>query len=170
MKFLTARLSIDKWDGNLSNPIERKILEGELESILTPNITRYLPASMQFSAGHDSISEWVDKRVNEALILCVHSRDTHSLIGLIILAEDMAPSNIRTIHLGYFLGEKDWGQGYATEIITALIANFENKMGILLLAGVDSGNTASARVLEKSGFKKAEHTVGGQVFFELVIS
>ena len=171
MKFLTARLSVEDWDVILSDPSGRQILERELESILTAKITRYLPSSMQFSAGQDSISEWIDTRVNEAQVLCAHSQDVCNLVGLIILAEDPEPSNFRTIHLGYFLGEKDWGKGYATEIVTALLANLANENGVRVLAGVDNDNIASARVLEKSGFKKLhEQSTDSRSFFELVIA
>ena len=171
MKFLTARLSVENWEGISSNPSRRQILERQLERILTPKVTQFLPLSMQFSAGQNSISEWIDERVREAKILCVHLHDVHTLVGLIILSEDPEPSALRTIHLGYFLGEKDWGKGYATEIVTALVANFKNETGVRLLAGVDSANITSARVLEKSGFKKLhERSTDRRDFFEVVIA
>ncbi|OUS04474.1 hypothetical protein A9Q96_16175 [Rhodobacterales bacterium 52_120_T64] len=171
MKFLTARLSIDNWDVELSDPSRRGVLERALENILTAKITRYLPASMQVAAGQDSISEWVDERVNEAQVLCVHSRGAHRLVGLIILAEGPEPSALRTIHLGYFLGEADWGKGYATEIVTALLANLGKGQAVRLLAGVDNHNLASVRVLEKSGFEKShEQSTDSRSFFEVVIA
>jgi len=76
-----------------------------------------------------------------------------------------------TIHLGYFFGEQYWGQGYATEIINGLVSDLGNKGESRLLAGVDADNIASARVLEKVGFKKLhERTTVSRSFFELVIS
>ena len=137
--------------------------------MLTSKITRYLPLSMQFSVGHDSISKWISDLASEAQVLCIHGRDTGKLVGLIILAADLIEGVIPTVQLGYFLGEKDWGKGYATEIVKALIAAFENEPRMKLVAGVDRSNIASARVLEKSGFtKQHEQSTAGRNYFEFV--
>lgn len=58
--------------------------------------------------------------------------------------------------IGYLLAPEHWGQGYATELVTALVAwHFENPHPALhrdLLAYVHAKNTASQRVLEKCHF------------------
>lgn len=74
---------------------------------------------MQFSVEQDSISKWISDLVSEAQVLCIHGRDTGNLVGLVILAADLIEGAVPTVQLGYFLGEKDWGKGYATEIVKA---------------------------------------------------
>ncbi|KAL0259933.1 hypothetical protein SLS55_005676 [Diplodia seriata] len=62
----------------------------------------------------------------------------------------------RSAELGYWLGEAAWGRGIATEAATAFAAwVFETVPGLERLDGrVYSGNVASARVLEKIGFRR----------------
>ena len=122
---------------------------------------------MQYPADHGSISKWVSDRASEALILCVHTRDAATFVGLIILADDPEPTAIPTFHPGYFLGEKYWEKGYATELVAGLVAVFETGPRIRLVAGVDRSNAASARVLEKSGFGRLpEQSTGDRDIFE----
>ena len=85
LKFRTTRLSINNWEGILSDPSAREILDREIESMLVPDILKYLPPSMQFSVGRDVISDWVDGLVAEATVLCAHTGNTNELVGLIIL-------------------------------------------------------------------------------------
>lgn len=55
--------------------------------------------------------------------------------------------------LGYWIGKPLWGNGYATEAVSALIAHAFDSDGFdYLLAGYFSDNPASARVIEKLGF------------------
>jgi RimJ/RimL family protein N-acetyltransferase len=57
------------------------------------------------------------------------------------------------VELGYWIGRPHWGQGFATEAATAVIA-IARTLGLLQLEGshfVD--NPASGRVLEKLGFQ-----------------
>ena len=57
--------------------------------------------------------------------------------------------------LGYWIGRPYWGQGYATEAISALIAfAFETHPQDRLGAGVFTDNPASRRVLEKCGLRQ----------------
>jgi ribosomal-protein-alanine N-acetyltransferase len=55
--------------------------------------------------------------------------------------------------LGYWLGRRVWGRGYATAAATALVRHlFDTTDLVRLQAYVFDWNTASARVLEKAGF------------------
>ncbi|MFA5084369.1 MAG: GNAT family N-acetyltransferase [Candidatus Paceibacterota bacterium] len=57
--------------------------------------------------------------------------------------------------VGYWLGEKHWGQGIASEALSAIIDFAFNKLNLRRLeAGVFMENKASSRLLEKFGFKK----------------
>ena len=59
--------------------------------------------------------------------------------------------------LGFWFGKDHWGQGYATEAVTA-VAEFA--LDVLVVAEIKAGvfieNPASARVLEKAGFIEGE--------------
>ena len=58
--------------------------------------------------------------------------------------------------LGYWIGRRHWGQGYATEALEALAGYaFRSFGGNLTGAGVFADNPASRRVLEKLGFERA---------------
>ncbi len=55
--------------------------------------------------------------------------------------------------LGYWIGKPYWGQGYATELVRALIAHAFDKDGFdYLMAGHFTDNPASAAIIRKLGF------------------
>ena len=60
----------------------------------------------------------------------------------------------RTAELGYYIGEPYWGKGIMTEAVGQLCAFvFERSDIIRIYAEPFADNTASCRVLEKSGFQ-----------------
>jgi RimJ/RimL family protein N-acetyltransferase len=62
--------------------------------------------------------------------------------------------HIHTATLGYWLGEDFWGRGIMTEAVAAFIDFcFENFPLRRVSAEVFANNPASARVLEKAGFR-----------------
>ena len=57
--------------------------------------------------------------------------------------------------IGYVLAKPHWGRGLATELTRALVELAFRELGAQKLwAPVDAKNTASARVLEKAGFRQ----------------
>lgn len=55
--------------------------------------------------------------------------------------------------LGYELGRRAWGRGFATEAVRAAVRFGHDQIGLNRIeAAVMLGNEASARVLEKAGF------------------
>jgi len=61
----------------------------------------------------------------------------------------------RTGEIGYWLAEPYWGRGIVTHAVRALVpAAFASLDLVRLEAGVFSSNTASMRVLERSGFSR----------------
>ncbi len=75
--------------------------------------------------------------------------------------------------LGYWIGELYWGLGIATRAVELITSYGFNKLGLVrIYSGVFEFNTASQRVLEKSGFKlegvfKKSIIKNGQVHNEL---
>ena len=60
----------------------------------------------------------------------------------------------RSAEIGYWVGEPHWGKGIATLALGALVRHaFANYDLVRLYATVFEPNRASARVLEKNGFK-----------------
>ncbi len=57
--------------------------------------------------------------------------------------------------VGYYVGRKYWGRGYATRAVELIAAYaFESLKLVRLEAGVFAWNPASIRVLEKAGFER----------------
>lgn len=68
------------------------------------------------------------------------------------------------LELGYWLGEPFWNRGIMTEVVKAIVAfGFNELKAHRIFAGIFSFNTASARVLQKCGFKH-EATLHQSVF------
>lgn len=79
--------------------------------------------------------------------------DGSVLVGSINITPDKENTNCAEI--GYWLGAKFVGKGYATRATKALVAYAFADMGIELIYGiVDSRNNPSIRVLERIGFQK----------------
>ena len=59
----------------------------------------------------------------------------------------------RTAEVGYSLDRRHWGNGYATEALTALVDFLFDGLGVTRVFGMlDPANPRSARVLERTGF------------------
>jgi RimJ/RimL family protein N-acetyltransferase len=60
-----------------------------------------------------------------------------------------------SVEMGYWLGEPFWGRGIATRAVTESSEwAFSSYKAVRIFATVFSHNTASIRVLEKSGFTR----------------
>jgi RimJ/RimL family protein N-acetyltransferase len=60
----------------------------------------------------------------------------------------------RSVEIGYWLAEEFWNKGIMSEAIKTLVQHtFNNSDVVRIHAGIFESNTASARVLEKAGFK-----------------
>ena len=80
-------------------------------------------------------------------------KQTGKIIGMIGLKN--LNDFVKRAEVGYWLGEKYWGQGIATEALQALIKYSFRKLKLVRLqAGTAVENKASAKLLKKVGFKK----------------
>ena len=66
-------------------------------------------------------------------------------------------------NLGYYLFVSHWGQGYASEAVTAATQHLIELGVRRLVATVTTGNQASARVLQKAGYTFNQLLVGHDV-------
>ena len=99
----------------------------------------------------DDADEWLKIVDNEEFNLNIFLND--DLIGGV----GLTPTEDDFYELGYWLGVEYWGQGYATESVMELL-NYakSNTPCEKFKANVFKENVASAKVLEKNGFKRVE--------------
>ena len=99
----------------------------------------------------DDADEWLKIVDNEEFNLNIFLND--DLIGGV----GLTPTEDDFYELGYWLGVEYWEQGYATESVRGLI-NYakSNTPCEKFKANVYKENIASAKVLEKNGFKRVE--------------
>jgi len=82
-------------------------------------------------------------------VLGIELKSTGELIG----HAGLSPLNNGEVEIGYAVGEKHQGKGYATDAVEALSEYGLKHFGLKSVTGVvDSMNTASVRVLEKAGY------------------
>lgn len=151
-RFSTDRFLIDSWLPLTEDPQARRALVATLATILTPKELAHLLGSLHLGPDGSAVSDWVDARTAKSDVLSVQSKADMRLVGLIILASDHDERDRPTIHLGYLVAESVWGQGAASEIVKGLFSSLRKAAPLRLVGGVDTGNPASARVLQKAGF------------------
>lgn len=107
--------------------------------------TRRLPHPYTRSDAEDFISSLYAGEI--AFVITRHDETIVGACG-IAMHDEVAPE------IGYWLGVKHWGQGYATEAVRALIDYaFTEGDHDALQAGARVTNPASRRILEKCGFQ-----------------
>lgn len=152
--FDTDRLHVRDWADMLGDPVARRALEEQLKTLLTGPVLRHLPPALQLSDAAGAVSDWIAARASESTVCLVSERDGGGVVGLLILADTGAGATRREWHIGYLLAEPAWGRGYASELVRGLVSAAEQTGPCLLAGGVAGDNPASARVLEKAGFRR----------------
>lgn len=144
--FATPRLEVNAWhNSNTLNALSQYV-----QTILTPNVTQYLPEFWQGEYTYQRAISWIKERDEEGTTLLIIEKDSHDILGFMILHEVDAPT--KTYHIGYILAEIAWNQGYATELLIGLIDWAKAHHVMTLIGGVTSENKASIQVLKKCGF------------------
>ncbi len=92
-------------------------------------------------------------------VLGVELKETNELIGDAGISEvDGKPDEAE---IGYCIGKKYRGKGYATELVNAMVRFVVSRFDMKVIHGrVVHGNQASVNVLEKSGFQFVEEEFG----------
>jgi RimJ/RimL family protein N-acetyltransferase len=136
----------------------REFVKADFDSIRTysadPRVTRYMffgPRDAQGTADYlDGLIASQREKPRTRFELAVVEIASDRLIGTCELS--LVESNV--VDLGYMLGTRDWGKGYATEIAFALInAAFFDLRVERVISTVDVNNKASIHVLEKIGMR-----------------
>lgn len=147
--FETSRLTVRDWADQCAD--DPQLLYAELLGLLTPEVLHDLPPSMALGQGLDAVRVWVAARAAESDVFTVHARQGGPLLGLLILVND-SEAVTQTLHLGYLFAQTAWGHGFASELVTGVIAALADHTPVRLSGGVAVENPASARVLQKQGF------------------
>jgi len=119
------------------------------------NVTKYVSWNTHVDIAETLavIENWVKRYDANSYNWVVELKDTHELIG------NISAISVRKKHhnceIGYCYGSKYWNQGYATEVLKAVINYllYECEMHIVE-AKHHSTNPASGRVMEKAGMIK----------------
>ena len=142
--FKTRRLSVSDWAG-----ISNAILIPALRSMLTPEVLAHLPPTFATKTSDTDLSKWITHRRQEATTYAITRPPHPSPIGLLFVHNDTA-----NLHIGYLIAPHAQRRGYASELLHGLITAATTQAPITLIAGVDPSNTASVKLLQKSGFTR----------------
>ncbi len=149
-RFETERLLIAEWHTLQKEQWPSLDLAGAVQEILTPSVTACLPSSWQGKYSRERADQWIHDRDGEDATWLVVEKTAQEAVGLLILSGTDEYGHLR---LGYLLKESAWGNGYASELVSGLVDWCRENRIRSLTGGVVKTNTASARVLEKCGFK-----------------
>jgi RimJ/RimL family protein N-acetyltransferase len=128
--------------------------DGVRHFVCDPRVTRFLLHTLrdtdEAAAYLQRVIRFQGERPRGTWELAAEEATSGNLIG----ACNLTLTGAREGDLGYMLRRNVWGRGYATEIARALLtAGFKDLRLERVISTVDVRNTASIRVLEKTGFR-----------------
>jgi len=158
--FESNHLRVAEWHSFSTLELQGRTLAQVVTTMLTEPVTRSLPNSWQGEYTLIRAQTWISERDREGVTLLAIEKSTSEPAGLVILFESDAPTGGGIeVQLGYLLAEAFWGTGLATELVEALVTWCRSQPELTSIAGgVERGNVASSRVLEKNGFKLVDDT------------
>lgn len=123
-----------------------------------PDVIRYIrPAPLTPEKGHEhherSLDEWLIHGFGKRAVL---DAETGEWVGFVELSLVGPSKGCREddVEIGYFIAPSRWGQGLATEAAIAARDEAFGRVGLWELIGRSRiENTASARVMQKAGFR-----------------
>jgi RimJ/RimL family protein N-acetyltransferase len=140
----------------------RPFAQGDLDALANilarPDVMRYL---YEEPRTRDEVAAVLTQRVamnhlthqGDNLMLAVETRDTSEMIGnvnLIWTSQEHAQGEI-----GYTLHPDHWGNGYATEAVSAVMSYGFREIDLHRIVGTcDDRNEASRRLLERVGMRR----------------
>src|SRR5947209_13961367 len=102
---------------------------------------------------------WLQKRIDQTnrfgqeVCFAIRRADDDKLIGC-VSADTLEPGTTHRAEIGYWLAKPFWGQGIMTDAVRAYVNYAFSELNLSkLTAHTFEFNLASARVLEKNGFK-----------------
>ena len=143
----------------------------ERSSLLEADVVRWLPAFFH-DLGSDADRLALLQTLSQEADVIALANETGQGIGLIILSHAFlshsmsgeSEEGVPVRHLGYLFAQQAWGKGYATEMLAGLQKVFRGQR-VRISGGVMQENAASARVLQKAGFRRGAETREGEVTY-----
>lgn len=149
----TTRLLVKDWHSFTAGDWVERDLSDVVVNMLTERVTRQLPAGWQGTYTKERASQWISDRDREGSTLLAVARSSGEPVGVIILFESVCESTkAAELRLGYLLSEAFWGQGMASEVLRGFVDWCKANRIASIAGGVERGNVASQRILEKNGF------------------
>ena len=167
--FETPRLLAKEWHSLGPDDWDPRDLRGVVSTMLTEKVTAPLLPAWQGLYTHERAAGWIEARDREGTTLLVVNRSEREPVGLLLFFEsDEDPSRV-DVRLGYLISESAWGHGFATELVRGFVGWCRSQDVSSITGGVERGNAASIRVLEKNGFVRTPNDgpVADEEFFVL---
>lgn len=149
--------------------ILRALAEADVEPLAAlwsdADVARYMGGAREPAAVTEQIRAALTAPPRPLDLWPVRERQTGVLVGHCGLL-DKEVDGSREVELVYVFARAAWGRGYATEAATALRDHAFAALGLArLMALIDPGNAASARVAHKVGMRRERLTTrpGGRV-------
>jgi RimJ/RimL family protein N-acetyltransferase len=168
-EFTTERLSVKDWLHGNEEVAEKLRFAKRTIRILSPKVTEALPDGWQKINTLEKANRWIFERAEEGIFLAVYDQSNQELLGFLFLYECEGEKGLVDLRFGYLLAESAWGKGLGTELIHGLVRWCEEHGQINSLSGgVEQGNIASMKVMEKTGFSIARDSKASDdvVFYE----
>ncbi len=160
LELKTERLTI--------TPISDSDLDLVIDVFTDPEVMRFGGGPMSEEDIRSTMPDWTRRGGDGCVgIWCISIRTSGEKLGTLALLP-MPVEEHKTdyslvvngqmpegdIEIGYYLKRSAWGNGYASEAASRLVAEiFKGSQLAEIVATFDVGNAASRRVLEKVGFK-----------------
>ncbi|MCS5420666.1 MULTISPECIES: GNAT family N-acetyltransferase [Psychrilyobacter] len=163
--FKTRQLSVKSWIHQNEDLTTEQYFTEKVLSILTPQVTKFLPDGWQKINNVEDAQVWIKERLEESCFLTVELIKTNELVGFIFLYKSGSQDNYYDLRFGYLLSETIWGKGLGTELVKGLAQWCEREGNIKSISGgVTINNVGSIKVLEKCGFSPT--TLDNVVIYE----
>lgn len=142
----------------LLRPFRREDMDAYLAFIHDPEVQRFLGGGVSLFSAEPHISNWLNNingrllKSKTVLTWCVERKSGSRVIGRVDLGGFVKKS---MAELAYYFSRESWGQGFASEAVKEAVRfGFDGLKLHRIQAAVRPENTASLRVLEKSGFQQ----------------
>ena len=117
-----------------------------------PEVVRYLTflPHRELRESEEAVQRFIDNwATGKAFHWLIFQRESEQLIGAISARHDQG------INIGYALARSFWGKGFMSEAVTAVVDWAFSVAGVFRVWAVcDLENSASARLLERNGFRE----------------
>lgn len=123
-----------------------------LANLLTPETVQALPSDWRTIKTDEQLLNWLNSRLQECQLMSISMTTSQQIVGLLFV-HSLSEKQTTTWHIGYLFAQQYWCKGLASELLLTLVEYARQTTAVdCLYAGVEAANTASIKVLVKSGF------------------